>query len=98
LYIALAFLLFISLQLDLFSQISLGGSTLLEKIQVFITYFLSVIIEAFPFVVIGVIVSILVALYFKEEWVFSKLPKNRFFSHLYISFLGMFMPVCECGN
>src|SRR5690606_29605112 len=52
----------------------------------------------FPFVVIGVIVSVLVALFFREEWVFNKLPKNRFFSHLYISFLGMFMPVCECGN
>lgn len=70
----------------------------INKFQDFTTLFLSIIIEAFPFVVLGTLVSVLVGLFVKEEWVLKYLPKNRVISHIVVSLLGVFMPVCECGN
>jgi uncharacterized protein len=75
-----------------------GGQDFLIRLQDFITLMLGIIVEAFPFVVLGVLVSVIVALYFKAEWIVKILPQNRFLSHILISLLGVFMPVCECGN
>lgn len=72
--------------------------TLEQDIQKFITLALSVIIEAFPFVVLGILVSTVVSLYVKPEWLVRILPKQRFLRRLVLSFLGVLMPVCECGN
>jgi uncharacterized membrane protein YraQ (UPF0718 family) len=66
--------------------------------QEFFTLFLGLIIEATPFVFLGVLVSILVSLFLNENWVIKYLPRNRILSHFLISFTGVFMPVCECGN
>lgn len=70
----------------------------LNKIQDFITLFLSIIAEAFPFVILGVVVSVIVGIFIKEEWLNKYLPKNRFVSHFVLCFMGFLMPVCECGN
>lgn len=64
----------------------------------FSTLFFGIIIEALPFVLLGVLVSILVGLYVDTKVVFKYLPKNRILSHIILSLLGVFMPVCECGN
>lgn len=68
------------------------------KLQDTLTLFLSLIVEATPFIVLGVIVSVLVSIFVEENWIIDKLPKNKFISHFFISILGIFMPVCECGN
>jgi len=47
------------------------------RFQDFFTLFLGLIIEAFPFIVLGVLVSVLIALFFKEEWIIKILPKNK---------------------
>ncbi len=75
-----------------------AGLNTTTKLNEFITLFLSLIIEATPFVFLGVTVSTLVAIFLKDEWVIKILPKNRALSHIIISLLGVFMPVCECGN
>ncbi len=66
--------------------------------QDFITLFLSIIVEAFPFVVLGVLISIFVALFIKSETIFKYISKNPVVANMQISLLGTFMPVCECGN
>jgi len=68
------------------------------RIQDLITLTKGIIIEALPFVILGVIVSTIVELYVSHDWVLRHLPKNRVLSHIIVSFLGVFMPVCECGN
>lgn len=90
--------LFVIVQINSLEIGSLKFEIYSKKLQDFISLFLSVIVEAFPFVIIGVLVSIFVALFVKEQWLSKFLPKNRFLSHIYVSFIGMFMPVCECGN
>jgi uncharacterized membrane protein YraQ (UPF0718 family) len=72
-------------------------STLNYSQEIF-TLFLGLTIEAFPFIVLGVSISTLIALYVKEDKVLEYLPKNKFISHAVTGFFGMFIPVCECGN
>jgi len=67
-------------------------------VQDFITLFLSIVLEALPFVVLGTIVSVIIALFIPQQKVLNLLPKNRFLSHIALSLFGMFLPVCECGN
>ena len=62
------------------------------------TLFLGLIIEAFPFIVLGVAVSTLIALFVKDEWIGRFVPKNRFLSHPMLALLGILIPVCQCGN
>lgn len=67
-------------------------------LQDFITLLLGLVVEAFPFVILGVIVSGLVGVFLTPDFVIKILPKNKFISHFMIAFTGIFMPVCECGN
>ncbi|BCX13730.1 MAG: UPF0718 protein YcgR [Candidatus Dojkabacteria bacterium] len=64
----------------------------------FKTITLGIVVEALPFLLIGVLVSVAVDLFLKPEWIFKLIPKNRYISHFFVSTLGIFMPVCECGN
>jgi uncharacterized membrane protein YraQ (UPF0718 family) len=67
-------------------------------IQDFITLFLSVLVEATPFLVIGVGVSVIIGSFVSENTIHKVLPSNKYLSHIVIAFLGVLMPVCECGN
>ncbi len=67
-------------------------------LQDLITIFLGITVEAFPFLIIGVCFSVFVELFIKSEWILKIIPKNRFISHPLIALIGVFMPVCECGN
>lgn len=67
-------------------------------LQNFITLFLGVIIESLPFVVFGVIISVLVAFFVSEDVILKFLPKNRFASHAFFAIVGIIIPVCQCGN
>ncbi len=62
------------------------------------TLFLGLVIEAFPFIVLGVVLSVLIALFVKDEWIERYVPQNRFLSHPLLALLGILLPVCQCGN
>lgn len=61
------------------------------------TIFISILIEALPFVLIGVFISGLIQMFVTEDMVAKWMPKNRFLSVLLATFLGMMFPGCECG-
>ncbi|MEM9948507.1 MAG: permease [Cyanobacteria bacterium P01_D01_bin.36] len=63
-----------------------------------ITLFLSLLVEAIPFLLIGVAFSSLLLFFVDERWLVGTLPKNAFLGALVGSLLGVFFPVCECGN
>jgi len=67
-------------------------------LQDFITISGSVIIEATPFVVLGVLLSVLVKFYIPDRWFFRLMPQKPALRRLYVSTLGVLLPVCECGN
>jgi uncharacterized membrane protein YraQ (UPF0718 family) len=61
------------------------------------TIFLSIVIEALPFVMLGCVISGALHVFLTPERVKKILPKNKFLSILVGSFLGFFFPSCECG-
>lgn len=59
--------------------------------------FLSIVIEALPFVLLGCIISGALHVYLTPERVKKFLPNNKFLSILVGSTMGIFFPSCECG-
>ena len=76
----------------------LGPWSLPNRVQDLLTLSISVIIESLPFVILGIVLSILVQVWVPDRWIMSILPRNAFLRRAVISFLGIFLPVCECGN
>mgnify|MGYP002662358489 FL=1 len=59
--------------------------------------FLSIIIEALPFVLFGCLISGIIETYLSPELVNRFLPKNRFWRIIVGIVAGFFFPSCECG-
>lgn len=68
------------------------------KLQVFTIVLSAILLEAFPFILLGAIISGIIEVYVSEEKLEKLFPKNKFLSSVIGSFLGMFFPVCSCGN
>lgn len=62
------------------------------------TLFLSLLVEAIPFLMMGVLLSGALLIFVDERKLIAILPKNPFLGALAGSFLGFMFPVCECGN
>ena len=62
------------------------------------TLFLSLLVEAFPFLLIGVAFSSLLMFFVDERALVGMLPKNALLGAITGSLAGLVFPVCECGN
>ncbi len=62
------------------------------------TIFLSLLVEAIPFLLLGVLFSSMLLFFVDERTLVEKVPKNPLFAALVGSMLGFLFPVCECGN
>ena len=69
-----------------------------NPVQDLLTLSTSVIIESLPFIVLGIVLSVLVQVWIPESWLLRILPRNPWGRRAVISLFGMFLPVCECGN
>ncbi|MFJ7727979.1 permease [Neobacillus sp. NPDC097160] len=61
------------------------------------TIFISILIEALPFVTLGVLISGIIQIFVTEEMIAKIMPKNRVLAVIFASFLGILFPSCECG-
>jgi uncharacterized membrane protein YraQ (UPF0718 family) len=61
------------------------------------TIFLSMIMEAIPFVLLGVLISGLIQSFITERWITRIMPRNRFLASLFGCSVGILFPSCECG-
>ncbi len=68
-----------------------------DTMQNFKTIFLSIVLEAFPFILLGVIVAALLNVFVSEDMVQRFIPKNPVLGILFGCFLGVVFPLCECG-
>lgn len=59
--------------------------------------FISILIEAIPFILIGVILSGIIQMFVSEEMIAKIMPKNRFLAVLFGALAGVLFPACECG-
>ncbi|QIR39751.1 permease [Tolypothrix sp. PCC 7910] len=62
------------------------------------TIFLSLLVEAIPFLLLGVLFSSLLLFFVDERKLVEKMPKNPILGALFGSTIGFLFPVCECGN
>ena len=62
------------------------------------TLFLSLLVEAIPFLMMGVLLSGVLLIFVDERKLVSILPKTPFLGALAGSLMGFMFPVCECGN
>lgn len=63
----------------------------------FLLIFLSIILEAIPFVMIGALISSLIHLFVSEETIAKIIPKNKFLGLVAGSLMGVVFPICECA-
>lgn len=63
-----------------------------------LTLFFGIVIEAFPFLLLGSIVSTIIHVFVKTETFVRYVPQNKLGACVTMSLIGMVFPVCECGN
>jgi uncharacterized membrane protein YraQ (UPF0718 family) len=69
----------------------------ISNVQSFKTIFLSIVLEAFPFVLLGVLVSGLLQMFVTDQTIRRLIPKNPVLGILFACLVGIIFPLCECG-
>ncbi len=62
------------------------------------TLFLSLMVEAMPFLLLGVLLSGVLLLFVDDRKLLNLMPKHPILGALIGSAFGFLLPVCECGN
>ncbi|WP_432404066.1 permease [Wukongibacter sp. M2B1] len=68
-----------------------------DYLEGFTIVFLSIILEAIPFVMIGTFISSIIQIFVSEKTIAKIIPKNRFVGLIAASLMGIIFPVCECA-
>lgn len=74
------------------------SSNLTNQFNNAFTLFLSLLVEAIPFLLLGVLLSSLILWLIDEKKLMANIPKNPFLGALCGGLFGFLFPVCECGN
>ncbi|MDQ2087636.1 permease [Herbivorax sp. ANBcel31] len=69
----------------------------LSRYQAFSTVFISILMQAFPFILIGVFISAIFQVLVPEELIFKVFPKNPFLAFFVSIIAGVFFPICDCA-
>ncbi len=62
------------------------------------TLFISLLVEAMPFLLLGVILSSVLLVWVDERQLIQRIPSNPVLGAFMGSCMGFLFPVCECGN
>jgi uncharacterized membrane protein YraQ (UPF0718 family) len=73
------------------------GISLPQRFLEMNTIFISILIEALPFVTLGVLISGIIQIFVTEEMIAKIMPKNKILAVIFASFIGILFPSCECG-
>ncbi|MER2107340.1 MAG: permease [Solibacillus sp.] len=74
-----------------------GIFTLSNSFKQFNTIFLSILIEAIPFVLIGVLIAGFIQIFITEDHIRAWIPKNKLSAVFMSCVVGALFPACECG-
>ena len=70
----------------------------MEQLNNAFTLFLSLLVEAIPFLLLGVVLSSVLLIFIDERWLMARMPTNPVLGAFAGSCIGFLFPVCECGN
>ncbi|GAF67178.1 hypothetical protein BTS2_4087 [Bacillus sp. TS-2] len=73
------------------------GAVIKEEVIGLLTIFFSILLEAFPFLLIGAIFSALIGIYIKPTHLSRWLPKHPILSIFPALLLALILPICECA-
>lgn len=59
--------------------------------------FLSIVLEALPFVVLGTLISSLIEVLMPQGWIEARLKKKNLITYMGAALVGVVFPVCECA-
>lgn len=66
-------------------------------IQSITTIFLSILIQALPFILFGAFFSAIIQLFVSSNWIITQISKGTWTSFLIAVSAGFFLPICDCG-
>ncbi len=69
----------------------------LGKSWIFLTMFMTIVLEALPFLLIGAIFSSLIEVYVSKERISGIIPKNRVLAISVAALIGIILPIHESG-
>ena len=75
-----------------------GAFTDLPAVETWATIFISIAVQAMPFLVLGVLISGAIAAYVPPSFFARALPKNRALAVPVAGAAGLLLPGCECGS
>lgn len=61
------------------------------------TIFLSIVLEAIPFILLGVFVSAIIQSFVSENTIQKLVPRNAYLAVIPAALLGIIFPICECA-
>lgn len=70
----------------------------MNQLNYALTLWMSLLVEALPFLLLGVLFSSVLLLFVNERTLIKKLPRNPILGAFVGSLIGCIFPVCECGN
>lgn len=68
-----------------------------DSLLTFNVVFISILLEALPFVLIGVVISGIIQVFVSEEQIRKFIPRNKFLAIIMSCLVGALFPACECG-
>ncbi|MEN8905124.1 MAG: permease [Clostridiales bacterium] len=68
-----------------------------DKLKLFNTIFLSILIQALPFIFIGIIISSLIQIFISKDTLIKFFPQKKFLGFIVAMFSGILFPVCDCA-
>ncbi|GIH20194.1 hypothetical protein Raf01_83660 [Rugosimonospora africana] len=74
------------------------GATASQRAQTWLTIFVSIVIQASPFVVLGTVVSATIAAVVPPSFFARVLPRRPGLAVPVAGAAGVLMPGCECGS
>lgn len=77
--------------------VSMAANLTWSDILNFKLIFLSIILEALPFILIGVLISAMINQFVPEQTIRRLFPKRNLCSIIVACFIGVFFPVCDCA-
>jgi uncharacterized membrane protein YraQ (UPF0718 family) len=79
------------------SAIFLNSFITVDHLQSFKTIFISLILEALPYILLGVLLSSLLQTFVPESTIRRFTPSNPILGILFACLIGILFPMCECG-
>lgn len=68
-----------------------------DYIKGFTVIFISIILEALPFILIGILISSFIHIFISDGFIAKIIPNNKLIGLLCASAMGIIFPVCECA-